>query len=62
MSGDTDEDGDVDGHDFLTWQRQFGDSSIPFQTIQVPEPYPLLLISTALLVVTRRIRLRTSMN
>ena len=27
--GDFDEDGDVDGRDFLLWQRQFGSSAIP---------------------------------
>ncbi len=44
---DADSDGDSDGRDFLVWQRQFGQSTLPplmaNSTATVPEPTGLLL-------------------
>lgn len=39
-NGDTDGDGDVDGRDFLVWQRQY----TPTQLVAVPEPSSLALL------------------
>jgi hypothetical protein len=49
MQGDADGDGDVDGRDFLIWQRQFG-SAIPLVSniAAVPEPNTFLLLTLAL--------------
>jgi hypothetical protein len=42
---DADGDGDSDGKDFLIWQRQLGQSSLPLAAAQaVPEPAAALLI------------------
>jgi len=51
MFGDANQDGDVDGADFLTWQRQFGQSSLATLTassdaVRVPEvilPWEVLI-------------------
>ena len=44
-AGDADDDGDTDGHDFLTWQRQFemGVSPLAASSQVVPEPGTLAL-------------------
>ena len=44
--GDFDTDGDVDGRDFLTWQRQLGQSAVAVAS-QIPEPAASLLLLTA---------------
>jgi hypothetical protein len=41
--GDADADGDVDGADFLTWQKQFGSGSATVAAGAVPEPAAALL-------------------
>ncbi len=48
-NSDADSDGDTDGRDFLIWQRQYGQSSLPLvagSTAAVPEPTSLWLIGT----------------
>ncbi len=54
---DADGDGDTDGADFLVWQRQFGQSTLPMLASAgaVPEPMGVVLLSLAgLLCVNRR--------
>ena len=48
MQGDTDGDQDVDGADFLVWQRQLGSAATVAVTAAVPEPstWMLLWLST----------------
>jgi len=44
FTADADYDGDVDGRDYLIWQRQFGTSLAPLSTIaSVPEPSAAVL-------------------
>lgn len=55
-TGDADHDGDVDGNDFLTWQRQLGQSSIllPTQTkltLAVPEPSSSIGLFTIIMAI-----------
>ena len=53
--GDADADQDVDGSDFLTWQRQLGGATT-IATTAVPEPATLmLLVSAALAKFFRRL-------
>ena len=47
-NGDADSDGDVDGADFLIWQRQLGTSPALAATAAVPEPSSLVLVGIAL--------------
>ncbi|WP_148072725.1 hypothetical protein [Bythopirellula goksoeyrii] len=49
---DADADGDTDGADFLVWQRQYGQSTLPLlaSTAAVPEPSGFLLLTLAALV------------
>lgn len=49
---DADADGDTDGADFLVWQRQFGQSTLPLlaSSAAVPEPTGLVLLSLAALL------------
>jgi len=59
MQGDADDDADVDGVDFLTWQRQLGSASTSASaTAAVPEPSCLMagLIGLALAAMRRRVR------
>jgi len=46
MQGDADADGDADGGDFLTWQRQLGSPPSVAATEAVPEPGVALLLLT----------------
>ena len=51
--GDADLDGDVDGRDFLTWQRQFGTVFVvppSITPVAVPEPSTVMLAGGALLL------------
>ncbi len=55
--GDADLDGDVDGHDFLVWQRQVGTVYPVFPSItpnNVPEPSAVWLLAGCLSLTTRR--------
>jgi hypothetical protein len=51
--GDADGDQDVDGGDFLLWQRQLGMSSPLPSATNVPEPATLLLVTVAWLAIAR---------
>ena len=56
---DADGDGDSDGADFLIWQRQYGQSSIPGLTLlsaAVPEPGALVLGLVAGVLIAGSIR------
>jgi peptidyl-prolyl cis-trans isomerase A (cyclophilin A) len=52
--GDADMDGDVDGHDFLLWQRTFGQTSLTAAISTVPEPASLTLAVFACGLLLRR--------
>jgi hypothetical protein len=55
--GDADLDGDVDGADFLTWQRETGKLPVGAATVTIPEPTSAwALHSVALLALTSRRR------
>ena len=58
MQGDTDADMDVDGRDFLAWQREYTGPAAQIATINaVPEPSALLLtLAAALSALVRRQR------
>ena len=64
MNGDADGDLDVDGSDFLTWQRQFGGTSTAVAAgSAVPEPAALLLgLMSLALVPWRRARVGRSVS
>ena len=47
QSGDADEDGDVDGNDFLVWQRNLGAGS-PALVATIPEPTGFVLLAMGL--------------
>jgi phospholipase/lecithinase/hemolysin len=49
-AGDADNDRDVDGADFLTWQRNLGVVRLQLTTTSIPEPTPHLLFGAGLLV------------
>jgi hypothetical protein len=51
--GDADGDQDVDGGDFLLWQRQLGMSSPLPSATNVPEPATLLLVTVAWFAIAR---------
>jgi autotransporter-associated beta strand protein len=52
---DFDYDGDVDGRDFLTWQRGFTDAVESVQTVRaVPEPASAMLMLCGLIVIAKR--------
>jgi hypothetical protein len=55
MDGDADNDGDVDGDDFLVWQDEFGSGDGAGSTA-VPEPASALLalLAAGLLVIVRQ--------
>ena len=55
MDGDADNDGDVDGDDFLVWQTEFG-SGDGAGSAAVPEPASALLalLAAGLLATARR--------
>src|SRR5262249_49989817 len=57
-AGDADSDQDVDGVDFLIWQRQLGSTSTVPASAAVPEPETLALLFAATLGVFRRPRRR----
>ncbi len=58
IGGDVDSDGNVDGADFLSWQRHFANFSAPIaSTTTVPEPTALLLLSSGALMLLSRRRL-----
>ena len=47
--GDADEDGDIDGRDFLTWQREFSyGSAASASSTNIPEPSSILLLLVAI--------------
>lgn len=46
--GDTNADDDVDGHDFLTWQRQLSGESMSLAANVVPEPSTVMLLLLAI--------------
>jgi hypothetical protein len=50
MDGDADGDLDVDGTDFLVWQREFTGGSGAPASVAVPEPSCLWLFSLAVLL------------
>jgi len=57
MQGDADRDQDVDGTDFLTWQRQLGSVAAGEQaSAAIPEPATLAMLATAALVIFFRRR------
>ena len=60
--GDTDGDGDVDGRDFLNWQRQFTGVEAPFtesaKIMSIPEPSALSLAAYFLILFSRRTKTR----
>jgi hypothetical protein len=51
-NGDADSDGDVDGYDFLQWQREHGagQAMAVASSVQVPEPSALGILATLLLI------------
>ena len=53
-TGDGEKDGDVDGNDFLLWQRNVGNTSVT----AIPEPTTTLLSAIALAIVARKKRRR----
>jgi hypothetical protein len=57
MQGDADNDDDVDGADFLTWQQQLGQTQAP-GVAAIPEPASLWLagVGMGLSCVVRRRR------
>jgi hypothetical protein len=55
--GDFDDDDDVDGFDFLKWQRQFG-SGVPLQAVIATVPEPGSLAMMAIMLVLTGIRVR----
>jgi hypothetical protein len=56
-AGDADSDGDSDGEDFLWWQRQAGAAAVSVST-NAPEPGAAALVTSALLVIWLRGRVR----
>jgi hypothetical protein len=52
--GDADDDGDVDGRDFLVWQRQFTGALPVVASTSVPEPSAICLALFAVLSIFRR--------
>lgn len=54
--GDADYDGDVDGADFLLWQRQIGDGGAAAVAHRVPEPSGLLMTAACAVATWRRRR------
>ena len=72
VAGDFDNDGDVDGHDFITWQRnpnvgtlaQWQNNYVPASTSSpVPEPTTaMLLLASLATVATRVISIRCPMS
>ena len=53
--GDADDDGDVDGPDYLAWQRQYNAAALAAAaSAQVPEPASGLLLILTCLVPWRR--------
>jgi hypothetical protein len=56
MLGDADADLDVDGADFLIWQRQLAGSSATSVSTAAPEPAAVLLLAAALPAIARRRR------
>jgi hypothetical protein len=67
LTGDFDQDGDVDGRDFLAWQRNpsggdladwqnnFGTAELSATSVAVPEPGNLLLVCAFLAVIPARL-------
>jgi hypothetical protein len=47
-NSDADNDGDSDGNDFLTWQRNFGQTSAAPTAAAVPEPSSLALVALSM--------------
>jgi hypothetical protein len=63
MDGDADEDGDVDGLDFLIWQSDFtGPGLLLAATNQVPEPSSILLMLLGLFAAQSQLRNRNQLN
>jgi hypothetical protein len=58
LQGDADGDGDVDGRDFLFWQRQFnsGMATLQSNSLGIPEPSSCLLTATGWLMWVTRAR------
>jgi hypothetical protein len=54
INGDADGDHDVDGADFLLWQRNLGASAGPTASNAVPEPTALQFVPTILAIATWR--------
>ena len=55
--GDANADGDVDGDDFLVWQRQLGTSAVASaSTAGVPEPTSVILVGMAALCLGEAVR------
>jgi len=59
--GDADGDLDVDGHDFLSWQRDFVNLTNSLTAV-VPEPTPLALLLSATLAFSLRYNLRRTIK
>ena len=55
-AGDADRDRDVDGADFLVWQRQLGNSSVPPAAQLTPEPASAVITLIAMIALRRRAR------
>jgi hypothetical protein len=55
-NGDTDNDGDSDGRDFLFWQRAYTGPGPLTSIVAVPEPSTILLLASVLLLSGRRLR------
>jgi hypothetical protein len=51
VNGDADEDNDVDGHDFLVWQRRLGSSQSAPAAGVVPEPSAAMLVAGGALAI-----------
>lgn len=51
VDGDFDRDGDVDGSDFLKWQRQFGETSA-ISAVAVPEPSTVCVLAVCGILVS----------
>ena len=56
MEGNADGDGDVDGADFLAWQRELGSTA----AVAVPEPATLLVLVSGVLTMWFRPRAAVS--
>src|SRR5690606_30170352 len=57
LQGDADGDGDVDGSDFMLWQRQFTAGGMAAENIAIPEPSSACLV--VLVIATYAVRART---